>query len=402
MKKIQKIFIITTLFLLPFYFIKFKYSWVSFNLIEILIITLFFVWLLNKEKKYSMSGNRYIIPAVLIIIGLILSILINKNYYIGFGIIKGWFLLPMVFAIIFYDSLEKNEELLNWSLATLFFSGTLISIEGVYYWFSEFLTYDGRLAIFFDSPNQLAMYLAPVFLIGLKFGFEEYLGLSFEQRKVKFWKKGVMIGIILILFNLYLTKSYGAWLAVSLALLIVFWLKYRKIWPKKYFFIIFIIFIVFITVVVFSKFENIKNLSNRSSLASRVMIWKSAGLMIKNSPLFGIGPGNFQNKYLEYQKYFPPYLEWAVPQPHNLYLAFWLEAGLAGLIGFIWLMILFFRDNKFAIKNNRELGILLFGIMVYNLVHGLVDTTYWRNDIAVMFWIIIAMNIFLLKTIRNS
>ena len=27
----------------------------------------------------------------------------------------------------------------------------------------------------------------------------------------------------------------------------------------------------------------------------------------------------------EYQKHFPPYLEWAVPQPHNLYLAFWLQ-----------------------------------------------------------------------------
>lgn len=27
--------------------------------------------------------------------------------------------------------------------------------------------------------------------------------------------------------------------------------------------------------------------------------------------------------------------------------------------------------------------------MIYALVHGLVDTTYWKNDLALMFWLII-------------
>jgi len=119
--------------------------------------------------------------------------------------------------------------------------------------------------------------------------------------------------------------------------------------------------------------------------------------MIERNPVFGIGPGNFQKTYLEYQKYFPPYLEWAVPQPHNLYLAFWLESGLSGLIGFIWLLVLFFRDNKKAREYNLETGLLCLAIILYFLIHGLVDTTYWRNDMAVIFWAVIVANLYISK-----
>jgi putative inorganic carbon (HCO3(-)) transporter len=124
--------------------------------------------------------------------------------------------------------------------------------------------------------------------------------------------------------------------------------------------------------------------------------------MIKSNPFFGIGPGNFQNKYLEYQKYFPPYLEWAVPQPHNLFLAFWLEAGVIGLIGFIWLLVLFFRDNKKAIENNRLYGTLYLAIILYFLFHGLIDTTYWRNDMAILFWMVVAINVHLARNQKAS
>ena len=58
---IQEVLILAVLFLLPFYFIKLKYGWVSLNLIEILIIALFFVWFFNKDKKFSILNSQFLL-----------------------------------------------------------------------------------------------------------------------------------------------------------------------------------------------------------------------------------------------------------------------------------------------------------------------------------------------------
>ena len=390
---LQEILALSILFLLPFYFIKFKYSWLSFNLVEILIVVLFFVWFFDKNTRYKIQNTRYYIPVLLILAGVALSTLVNKNYYVGLGIIKGWFFLPIVFAIIFFDNLKKNEKILNWSLVMLFYSGILVSIEGIYYWLSGILTYDGRLRIFFDSPNQLAMFLAPVFLIGLFLFLKEV-----EKKK----KTITTVGLLLIGLNLFLTFSYGAWLSLAIvsAISLVIIMKNNE---SKITLVVFtLFFLLFLFFYQKDNFSNTRLFGERSSLASRLMIWKSAALIIEKNPISGVGPGNFQNKYLEYQKYFPPYLEWAVPQPHNLYLAFWLEAGFIGLIGFSLLVIQFFRDNKKAIGNNRLYGTLCLAAVLYYLVHGLVDTTYWRNDMAVVFWTIIVINVYLANEIKNQ
>ena len=129
----QEFFVLTTLFLLPFYFIKFKYHWVSLNLIEILILALLSFWIFDRDTKYQIpntlprrQAGRYQIPVTLILGGVALSIIVNKNYYIGLGILKGWFILPIVFALIFYNDLKKNEKLLDWSLAAFFWGGAFV------------------------------------------------------------------------------------------------------------------------------------------------------------------------------------------------------------------------------------------------------------------------------------
>ena len=116
------------------------------------------------------------------------------------------------------------------------------------------------------------------------------------------------------------------------------------------------------------------------------MIWKSAFYIIKDHPIIGIGPGMFQKYYLDYQKFFPPYLDWAVPYPHNIFLAFLSQAGVFGFISFLWLIILFFKNT---LLKNAPYFTYISGAMIYILSHGLVDTLYWKNDLCIMFWIIL-------------
>ena len=129
------------------------------------------------------------------------------------------------------------------------------------------------------------------------------------------------------------------------------------------------------------------------SIKSRLVIWQSAWEILKDHPLIGIGPGMFQKYYLDYQPRFEPYPEWAVPQPHNIFLAFWLQTGLLGLIGLVWLLAVFFRETKKGLNPGQGsiLMIILMAAMIYVIVHGLVDTTYWKNDLAIIFWLITAL-----------
>lgn len=81
--------------------------------------------------------------------------------------------------------------------------------------------------------------------------------------------------------------------------------------------------------------------------------------------------------------------------PHNIFLNFWTELGLAGLILFIWIIGKYFKNGLELIAGKiSESDYFIAGLsgaMLVVVVHGLVDVPYFKNDLAVMFWIMIAM-----------
>jgi O-antigen ligase len=210
-----------------------------------------------------------------------------------------------------------------------------------------------------------------------------------RQNLIKSQKKYLFIlfslGIILVAF--YFTYSYSAWLSVLLIFNWIF-LHEKKNYFKKIFFLGTLITLLFFSQLSNNKFSALITFNPRSSLASRIIIWRSALKIIQHNWLIGIGPGNFQKAYLNYQKFYPPYLEWAVPHPQNLYLALWLSSGLIGLSGFFMLLFYWFKDIflKFK-KTHLNIFLITISLILVTLIHGLVDTTYFKNDLAIIFWL---------------
>lgn len=382
MNRLTKILIFSTIFLIPTYLIRFSIFSVPTNLLEILIYFTFISYLFEKPqvnwKELSEKYKIYIFPISLMFSGLILSTLINQNYREGFGIIKGWFFDPLLFSFILINKIDKIgiEKILK----TIFFSSAIVSLIALQYFFFGELTYDRRLAAFYSSPNYLAMFLSPSIFIGL------YL-IRNSKSEIKNWI--TLPSLFLISFVIYLTHSYTAWISIILSFFLTELIKKRKLDRKTL-----AVFILILAVAIANQINNpkLKNIfSERSSMESRIMIWKSSLRILEDNWIFGIGPGNFQNKYLEYQKYFPLYLEWAVPHPHNLYLAFWLQGGILGFAGFIALLFLWIKKTLLTLKKQKNSPLLAvsLGIVFYILIHGMIDTTYWKNDLSLMFWIII-------------
>jgi len=277
-------------------------------------------------------------------------------------------------------------------------------------------------------------------------GLERLLNNMFQVSSFKFQ----VIVLIIILIPLYSTRSYGAFLGIfaGIIYLLLAGSKYNAFLPlpNALFFLrgfsrrlrsfsftnfqdalrlkplnpqlklgriqnpipklpmIILLFLVFTSFIfiTLNKSNQIISSDNRSSFHSRLIIWSTAAEIIKDSPLFGIGPGTFQDAYLSYTgRFSEPYLEWAVPQPHNIFLAFYLQTGLVGFIGFILILVWFFHPASKYKNNNVQypclsskqaiISNILVSLMIYTLIHGLVDTTYWKNDLALMFWILIAI-----------
>ena len=83
--------------------------------------------------------------------------------------------------------------------------------------------------------------------------------------------------------------------------------------------------------------------------------------------------------------------------PHNIFLNFWSELGLLGALLFIWIIIKHsYSSLKLTIAYGREkkpekyLALGLLAAMVAIIIHGLVDVPYFKNDLSVLFWLIVA------------
>ncbi|MFH1582873.1 MAG: O-antigen ligase family protein, partial [Candidatus Falkowbacteria bacterium] len=92
--------------------------------------------------------------------------------------------------------------------------------------------------------------------------------------------------------------------------------------------------------------------------------------------------------------------------PHNIFLNFWSELGLAGMLLFIWIIGKFFylgaTSYRLRVTDYKFLNIGLICAMTVIVIHGLVDVPYFKNDLAVMFWLLVAMvSMIKLESVNN-
>lgn len=352
--------------------------------------------LLVLEGKSLFSGFREVffsfpfpvrVALSLILIGSLSSALVNRIPISAYGELKSWYGFPILFAFLLALWVYRKNIRINDIALSIVLSGILFALQAILALvFSDTaMTYDGRLRGIFDSPNQLAFSLAlPLFF-----------SISLFREK----KSGILLGGVILFFGgmILATHSYAAIAGVIGGLFLVLWTQHAFLGLSKKKLIVCYVGLAFLVSAFFlsekgsEKWQSLIVGDERSSIASREMIWRSAAMILSDYPFFGIGQGNFQEKYLEYQQFFPPYLEWSAPHPHNLFLALWLDAGILGFLGMI---LLFFATLKkafsFAEKQKSEneavlLACLGFGTFLF--FSGMVDVPMYRNNLAFTFWL---------------
>ncbi|WP_254507081.1 O-antigen ligase family protein [Anatilimnocola floriformis] len=186
----------------------------------------------------------------------------------------------------------------------------------------------------FALTNSLAGYLLPWLILPLGIAF-------WTVQKETNWKViGTFLGIALLIFGvLLLTKSRTAVLAAAggCVLLLLYgrrsgWrLDWR--WPAG----IAAAAVVLGLIAVAAKGLDAEVLSESpKSLLYRIEYWRGTAGMIADAPLFGVGPGNFKERYVNHKL---PEASESITDPHNFLLEIWSTAGTPALLLLIGLMV---------------------------------------------------------------
>ncbi len=351
------------------------------------------------------KAHTVIIAGLMLFLGgALLSSVTHPLTLTGLGLLKSWFFFPFLFGWLAWQeltSVRKREVLLFswWCMLGL------VALRSLFLWISDQMTYDGRLAGDYASPNFLAALLSPAVLISLAAWYE------LKRRKATVWVATIpLVVLILCVMVLVLTRSYGSWGALFFAVLTFAILYLRRV--SKPLMMVIIMSSLALVVSFFwfdfgsEKWQSIVTHDPRSSWSSRLMIWQTALLAAKEHPLLGIGVGRFQEVYLSYQSQFPPYLEWAVPEPHNFFLAVFLSTGMMGLVGMLLLLgrIALFFWRSFPGENDMAVVhlSLISSLWALFLFSGILDTPYFKTDLAYSFFLLLALTLSLQTKSRSG
>jgi O-antigen ligase len=384
--------------LLPSYLIRLSVvDSISINLLELLLltaITINFYTLLKTSSVHRLlrqatKNASIFLPIILILAGFTLGYFGHQyssdwlNWTDGFGKLLDLIILPIVYGLSLLALINFKKAFLLKLLMYYYWSAFSISLIGLFYFINHWLTFDERLTIFFQSPNELAIFISPAILVGL------HLFLSPKKNHPR--KFLFLLSILTLLFILYQTFSLGAWLGIMVSSLFLV-LNTKNFAFKSCLKIIILIPIILISLSILNIDLLLNSINYQpkipaTSYDSRLTIYQVNQKIISTHWLYGIGINNYQSIYLAQQKYFPFYPQWAVPHAHNNLIHFWIEGGLLAGVGlFLLIYNILLPKNATPKPFQNSTIILIYSIFTYFVIHGLVDTTLWTPFAAILFF----------------
>lgn len=388
--------------LMPTYLWRFNILGLPTTFLELTIISLFLIWLLKDEKykkiNFILKNNKHnpiskTLRCLLILWILASPLALLTNFSLStLGLWRAYFLEPMMFFLVFIYTVKSRED---WKIIIQSFGALLVwlFIVAMYQNFTDW-NYIGaynfpnikRLTGPFIYPNALSLLTAPLtaFFAGLWI---------YSKNKLTDLKYLVLffLGMTLAI----MTVSQGAMLAIVLSVFLALILakKIRKLG------ITLIVVGVISTLFILPKIDFNPSLNlESSSLDIRFNQWQETKELLQDNFLLGTGIGAYQKALENYHK-----TEWLeiYLYPHNIFLNFWTELGILGLLVFISIMfyVVYMLSKIFRSKNNLAWPLSMMWITWF--VHGLVDVPYFKNDLSVLFFVMLGFTFLVFENRTN-
>ena len=340
------------------------YNLPKISLFYLLTTAIFALWLISgiKEGKIRFKIPALFFGALFLILANAVATVFSMNplqSLWGQYMFHSFGLLPLATAFVFaflICQLDIKNSVFNWVILAAVLS-TIYGIGGA----GE----SGRMNTTFGSPIYYSVFAAAVAPVAL--------ARFFERKNRPVW----LIAIIILAAGLFIAGSRGAWIAlgVSVAVFLFTALARKQLKAKQILTVLAGVAALgaclFLSSASFNKLRTTFNVNDFSNF-SRHEGWKAGLDIIKEKPLLGAGPANFQlafirHKTLEYIRSVGP--ETLQGHAHNDIVQAAATTGLVGLAAYacFWIMLL-----AGAIKNTKnglfETGILsgITAMLVFN------------------------------------
>ena len=329
------------------------------------------------------SPAQVVVPAVMLVIATAIS-LVNlaepAHRSEALREVRLVILEPLIFLacarLIF-----RGEHNRNWVSVIFILTGAATAVYGVVQILFDLGGVESgdvtRATAFYLHPNNLAIYLERtlLFTIGVCIVRPRWLpvwmlaGVQAAGLLATF-SRGALIGVMVGAAVVLLFVGAWRWLAGLGAAALVIAATGLLLFPDRLF-----------------------DLGGDGAEPTRFAIWRSAVAMVKEFPVFGVGPDQF---LYQYSRRFVEPMGWPerfTSHPHNILLDTWLRLGVLGLatlvtlvIGIVWII----QRNSGAIRHDAwAIGAIaaLFG----GCIHSMVDNGFFLADLATMSWFLVAI-----------
>jgi O-antigen ligase len=354
------------------------------------------IW--NKKLKDFYHTMKSLPKLIIVLVSLfflasLISLFVNGIDLAKFGQWLVLYVLPIGLAKQLYYFIKteviNKQTILNYIYVFLFAVGVLAILQ---YFFLIGLPQDfwgnanepKRAIGFFIHPNGFSLFITPLLaylLPSVKTRLENL------KRQVWSWNTAAILAWIFGAIGLFLSLSRGGWLGLLVAGVIFVLFTSSKKMILGYVLAGLVVLGIIFAVPNFRYRVMLPFMGEKSTVA-RFSLWETGGKMIKDSPVLGQGIHGFNYNWdkfntdagLEHYNF-----------PHNFVLNAWVDLGLLGILSWLGIVAL---GIFYGVENRAKpyaFGLALFLIAI--LVHGLIDIPYFKNDLALIFWMILALSL---------
>jgi putative inorganic carbon (HCO3(-)) transporter len=383
---------------LPLYAVRWSYGPLPTTLLENLVLATIALYLLATIRallavsaardtaiRALLAGWRrapYIAIALLLLSGVI-SVFVAKDHRAALGLYRAYFVEPVVLFYVASDLLRRRADfrtlLMGLGIGTSIFAVMNVVVFAAAA-FQNTIHFGAPPSAIYTSSNAVAMFLEPPAALAIG------LVLFADERRDRLM---ALAWALILAVAFVLTFSRGGYLALAIFGV----LTVIKVRPdlRRPLLIVGIVAAaaVLLTVVVASTTPLMKTrfsyVALNYTLQTRAAIFTATLGIIAAHPILGVGLGSYVYNLHGFPEIYP----------HDVYMTFWVELGVLGLLAFLYVFVRLgvsaWRALSLARGFEKALLWGVVGTVVTWALHGIVDSPYWKNDMAVEFWLVVAI-----------